>query len=124
MNGACNLSIRLMTTILFTFLLAFLFALVATPLVKKMALRYNLVDDPSNRKVHELALPRIGGVAIFFAFLFPFTLFFLINLQNQAVDLIVADDHVVGFVVGAIIVFLVVLLDDIKKLGLCHVCRK
>ena len=106
-----------MTTILFTFILALLFALVATPLVKKLALRYGLVDEPSDRKVHELALPRIGGVAIFFAFLFPFTLFFLFNLQNQAANLIVADDHVAGFVIGAIIVFLVGLLDDIKKLS-------
>ena len=106
-----------MTTILFTFILAFLFALVATPLVKKLAVQYDLVDEPSDRKVHELALPRIGGVAIFLAFLFPFTLFFLFNLQSAALDLIVTDDHVTGFVIGAIIVFLVGLLDDIKKLS-------
>ncbi|MEA2115534.1 MAG: MraY family glycosyltransferase [Thermodesulfobacteriota bacterium] len=106
-----------MTTILFTFIAAFLFALVATPLVKKVALQYGLVDEPSDRKVHELALPRIGGVVIFFAFLFPFTLFFLFNIQNTATELIVTDDHLTGFVVGAIIVFLVGLLDDIKKLS-------
>ncbi len=106
-----------MTTILFTFILAFLFALVATPLVKKLALQYDLVDEPSGRKVHELALPRIGGIAIFLAFLFPFTLFFLFNLQNEAANLILTDERVTGFVVGAIIVFLVGLLDDIKKLS-------
>jgi len=34
-----------MTIILFTFILAFLFTLVVTPLVKKLAVQYNLGDD-------------------------------------------------------------------------------
>ncbi len=106
-----------MTTILFTFILAFLFALAATPLVKKLAMQYNLVDEPSGRKVHDRARPRIGGVAIFLGFLFPFSLFFLFNLQNHAAELIITDDRVTGFVVGALIIFLVGLIDDIKKLS-------
>ena len=68
-----------MTTILFTFILAFLFALIATPLVKKLIVQFDLVDEPSDRKVHERALPRIGGVTIILAFLFSF------NLQNRGI---------------------------------------
>ena len=68
-----------MTTILFTFILAFLFALIATPLVKKLIVQFDLVDEPSDRKVHERALPRIGGVAIILAFLFSF------NLQHRGI---------------------------------------
>jgi len=60
-----------MTTILFTFIFAFLFTLIATPVVKKLALHYGLVDKPSARKVHEVAVPRIGGIAIFLPFTFP-----------------------------------------------------
>jgi len=106
-----------MTTILFTFIAAFLSALVATPVVKKLALYYGLVDFPSGRKVHEVAVPRIGGVAIFFSFLFPFGLLFLIRHHSDAAELICNDPRIAGFVLGAMIIFLLGLLDDIKNLS-------
>jgi UDP-GlcNAc:undecaprenyl-phosphate GlcNAc-1-phosphate transferase len=51
------------------FLLALGLSLVATPLVRRMALRIGIVDAPSARKVHISPVPLLGGLAIFLAFM-------------------------------------------------------
>ena len=106
-----------MTTILFTFIVAFLVALVVTPVVKNIALHYGLVDHPSGRKVHEVAVPRIGGVAIFLSFFFPLVLLFLIRHQSEAAELLYNDRRIFGFILGAIIIFFLGLYDDFKSLS-------
>ncbi|TMB56480.1 MAG: undecaprenyl/decaprenyl-phosphate alpha-N-acetylglucosaminyl 1-phosphate transferase, partial [Chloroflexi bacterium] len=46
---------------------AFVAALVAsailTPLIRGAATQRGLLDEPDERKVHEVAIPRLGGVA-------------------------------------------------------------
>ncbi|MGA7874637.1 MAG: hypothetical protein WCA08_03160 [Desulfoferrobacter sp.] len=58
-----------MTTILATFTVSLLFALLLTPSVCWIARRFGIVDQPSDRKVHLKPIPRLGGVAMFLAFL-------------------------------------------------------
>ena len=106
-----------MTTILFTFIVAFVFALVITPVVNRLACCYNLVDNPSGRKVHNVAVPRLGGIAIFLAFFFPFALLFFLRQQSEAADLIFNDSRITGFSIGALIVFVLGLIDDIISLS-------
>jgi len=45
-------------------LLSLLLALVCIPIIKKIALKINLVDKPNYRKVHTTATPLVGGIAI------------------------------------------------------------
>lgn len=40
-----------------------------TPLVRSLALRFNVVDSPNARKIHTKVIPRLGGVAIFLGFI-------------------------------------------------------
>jgi len=42
--------------------------LLLTPLVEYLARRRGLLDEPGERKVHDVALPRLGGIAIAAAF--------------------------------------------------------
>jgi len=49
-------------------LIALVTALVATPFAIYMARKLNVVDVPNERKVHTSATPRMGGVAIYGAF--------------------------------------------------------
>ena len=56
-----------MTTILFTFIVAFMFALVLTPVAKWQGKRFGALDNPSARKVHTRPIPRSGGLAILFS---------------------------------------------------------
>jgi UDP-GlcNAc:undecaprenyl-phosphate GlcNAc-1-phosphate transferase len=51
-----------------TFAAALVVALVVTPLVRDLAHRLNLLDQPGGRKVHETPVPRLGGVAMAIAF--------------------------------------------------------
>jgi UDP-GlcNAc:undecaprenyl-phosphate GlcNAc-1-phosphate transferase len=106
-----------MTTILFTFIAALLFSLTVTPWVKKLALRFNLVDKPSDRKIHRTALPRIGGVVIFLSFFIPFLLLYPARFHSVAARLIFTDARLAGFVTGAVIIFVLGLVDDIRRLS-------
>jgi UDP-GlcNAc:undecaprenyl-phosphate/decaprenyl-phosphate GlcNAc-1-phosphate transferase len=51
-----------------TFAVALVVALVATPLVRGVAQRRGLLDQPGGRKVHSVPIPRLGGVAMVIAF--------------------------------------------------------
>ena len=45
-------------------------ALAVTPLVKRLAQRVGAMDVPKDeRRMHKIPIPRMGGLAIFFAFL-------------------------------------------------------
>src|SRR5438552_2454482 len=53
------------------FILSFVFALYWTPLMRKAALQLGIVDRPDGQlKNHEDAVPYLGGLAVFMAFLF------------------------------------------------------
>ncbi|MBQ9764190.1 MAG: undecaprenyl/decaprenyl-phosphate alpha-N-acetylglucosaminyl 1-phosphate transferase [Phascolarctobacterium sp.] len=52
----------------FPFLLAMFVSYVLTPYIKKLAFKIGAVDKPDNRKVHQRIMPRLGGLAIYIAF--------------------------------------------------------
>ncbi|MEK3883919.1 MraY family glycosyltransferase [Paenibacillus sp. PL2-23] len=54
------------------FIVALVLALVMTPLVKKFAFRIGAIDKPNHRKVHTRIMPRLGGLAIYVAFVGAF----------------------------------------------------
>lgn len=43
-------------------------SLALTPLAKRLAMRVGAVDQPNERKVHKVPIPRLGGVAVIAAF--------------------------------------------------------
>ncbi len=51
-----------------TFATALVVGLVATPIVRGFAHRRGLLDHPGGRKVHSIAIPRLGGLAMAIAF--------------------------------------------------------
>ena len=58
---------------------AFILCLILTPIVAKIAQKYNLVDDPKKHKhpaiLHKRVTPRAGGLAVFLAFLITSLIF-------------------------------------------------
>ena len=52
----------------FPFLLAMFVSYVLTPYIKKLAFKIGAVDKPDMRKVHKRIMPRLGGLAIYIAF--------------------------------------------------------
>ena len=53
------------------YLIILTFAITAAimPLVIKFAYKLGAVDQPDNRKVHKKPMPRLGGLAIYLAFM-------------------------------------------------------
>lgn len=86
-------------------LISFLVSFISTPLVKFTAYKFNILDNPDPRKVHTTPTPLIGGVGIYVAFLVAI-------LSN-----VVYSTELIAVVIGATIVFISGLLDDIMKLS-------
>ena len=53
----------------FPFMLAMFVSYVLTPYIKKLAFKIGAVDRPDNRKVHKKIMPRLGGLAVYIAFM-------------------------------------------------------
>ncbi|MFC5588799.1 glycosyltransferase family 4 protein [Sporosarcina soli] len=83
---------------------ALIASILLTPLVIKLAFRIGAVDRPNYRKVHASIMPRIGGLAIFGAFLIGYLV------------LRPADEHAAGILVGALIIVIVGFLDDMLEI--------
>lgn len=83
---------------------AFIASIILTPLVIKFAFRIGAVDHPNYRKVHASVMPRIGGMAIFGAFVIGYLL------------LRPTDEHAIGILVGAIIIIITGFLDDMLEI--------
>lgn len=71
-----------MYSLLFLGLTSFILALLLTPLVRNVALRFGLVDQPDeHRKIHKVPIPRVGGVAILAATAGSYVLLLLVRLS-------------------------------------------
>ncbi|WP_186668969.1 glycosyltransferase family 4 protein [Sporosarcina sp. BP05] len=83
---------------------ALLASILLTPLVIKLAFRIGAVDKPNYRKVHASVMPRIGGLAIFGAFLIGYAV------------LLPKDEHAIGILFGAVIIIVMGFLDDMLEI--------
>lgn len=103
-----------MTTIILIFIFSLSLSLVFTPLARDIACKNNWLDPPSERKVHSHALPRIGGTAIYLAFLVPFvfSLFCGPSVREGF-----SEYQIAYFLTGASLVFALGLADDLRRLS-------
>ena len=60
-----------MRTFLIAFALAFFFGIALTWLIRNLAIRWKLYDQPEGRKIHSEPIPRLGGIAVAIAFSVP-----------------------------------------------------
>ncbi|MDF1553829.1 MAG: MraY family glycosyltransferase [Deferrisomatales bacterium] len=88
-----------------TFLFALFVTMALTPLLRTAALRLGVVDVPAPRKVHQLPMPRAGGVALVPGVLFPVALWAPPGPPLQ------------GLLLGAGVMALFGLADDVYELG-------
>lgn len=79
-------------------------AFFAVPVVRRIALALGALDAPSARKVHAVATPLLGGAAVYAAF--ALTVLFNFNFSRG----------LKGVALGATIVVLLGLLDDLRDL--------
>src|SRR5688572_7762915 len=89
---------------LYLALLAFATAIFAVPVVRALAARWGVLDNPAARKVHAVATPLLGGAAVYAAFATTVLFNFTFSLELK------------GVAVGATIVVLVGIVDDIMDI--------
>ncbi|WP_446007910.1 MraY family glycosyltransferase [Candidatus Electrothrix sp.] len=106
-----------MVTVLFVFVAGSLASLVLTPVIRQLALYFDLTDKTSARKMHTGKIPRIGGVALFTSFFLPFLLLLVLREYSPTVQELFADNRIFCFVTGAVLIFLLGLLDDLRELS-------
>lgn len=84
---------------------AFVLSLFLTPWVAQLARRIGAIDQPNQRKVHKEPTPRLGGLAVFVAFI-------LTVLLTQPLS-----RELLGLLVGAGIIAGIGILDDTRGLS-------
>ena len=88
--------------------IAFIVSYILTPYMAHVGKRQNMVDMPDHRKIHEEAIPNLGGIVIFFGFLL--SLLFVIQIEGQFRALLI----------GGVIILLLGVVDDIANLSPKH----
>jgi UDP-GlcNAc:undecaprenyl-phosphate GlcNAc-1-phosphate transferase len=76
-------------TFLLIFASALLMAIGATPVVRRIALRLGVIDQPNARKIHVDPVPLLGGVAIYAAFIAAVILFGNRFRLNELISILV-----------------------------------
>jgi UDP-GlcNAc:undecaprenyl-phosphate GlcNAc-1-phosphate transferase len=94
-----------------TLVISFSLALVLTPLVSRMGHRLAIVDRPGGRRMHEGQVPRLGGVALFVAFVVA------VGVAAWRGDLTAGYSdsdftRLGGLLIGGLVAFLFGLIDD------------
>jgi UDP-GlcNAc:undecaprenyl-phosphate GlcNAc-1-phosphate transferase len=95
-------------SLFYVFLCALTSSLILTPLVSNLAVRIGGMDKPDARKIHCADTPRLGGIAIFCAFLF--TVLFFTDIDRQ----------IKAFLAGGVVIFLTGMADDLTGLKPWH----
>jgi UDP-GlcNAc:undecaprenyl-phosphate GlcNAc-1-phosphate transferase len=97
-------AIHMPREVIFGFLAALVIALALTPLVGRLARHVGAMDEPGERRLNELPIPRLGGIALLFAIFVPALAFLDISRPLKAI------------LIGAGIATLVGVIDDVREL--------
>lgn len=90
---------------LFAFLLAGIIALLLVPPTKRLAVWLGAIDVPNERSLHSAPMPKLGGLAI------------LAGVLVSGLIWLPWDDETRAILIGAVLVSLVGVLDDVYDLG-------
>lgn len=97
------------------FLIALAVSWWLTPEIRARALRLGLVDKPGEeRRIHKVAVPRLGGVAIYMSVMLTMTL--LAALTGRFPQDARQVEGGLGVAVGGTLIFVLGLIDDLESL--------
>lgn len=98
-------------------IVALVVSILITPLVKRLAFRIGAVDAPNYRKVHSRIMPRLGGLAVFIAFLVGLAILRPVPgaplVQNGDNPFIIP----LAMVLGASVIVITGILDDMYEIS-------
>src|SRR5579871_4354844 len=103
------LSLPPVVTLVVGFIVALALSLVLTARIRRLCQRMGWLDQPSERRVHVVPVPRLGGVAMFLAFVFTAALVYWPSGRHE---MLVYE----GFLPAALFISAVMAYDDIRGL--------
>jgi len=109
---------EVLPVLIVTFAAAMILAVVTTPLVRRLAIRLEAVDNPDDRRVNANPVPRGGGVAVAFAFLAVAVATLVLNdmLDVIAIPFTIAPQELAALLIGAAVATAIGFLDDYYQL--------
>ncbi len=109
---------EILTPYMPVFYTSFLITLILTPIMRVLAHRHGVVDDPDGkRKVHTQPIAYLGGVSIFLGWLAGVTISVLLRPHNADQLLLNNIQVPPGVLLGAAVVVLFGLMDDVYSLS-------
>ncbi len=109
------LSMHDITLSFFSFFGAAIVALLITPRVICWASKKGICDYPSSRRVHHHCIPRAGGIALFISFYLAYLVVLIFSIRETGIIPQLREQGF--FLVGGGLIFLLGLIDDIRKLS-------
>lgn len=85
-------------------LITFFVSYILTIISKKIAVHVGAMDIPNKRKVHKVPMPRLGGLAIYGAFLFGYVMYGELTTQMLSI------------LIGSFLLITLGIIDDINSL--------
>ena len=105
-----------MILLLCTFFLAFSVSICLTPLVRRMAFKYDVCAKPNHRTIHKKATPQLGGISIFVAFFIGILV--ILFYKDAQFDALRKEGLV--FLLAGSFILLLGIYDDIKGANCYH----
>ncbi len=107
------------TYIIIAFAVSLIFSLICTPLIVRICNTRGIYDLPNARKVHKQGIPRLGGTLFMPSLGVGMIVTLLVMYQGINKDFEIALSNI-AMVVGAILIYLIGILDDLKGLKAIH----
>lgn len=85
---------------------------IITPMILNFCKRKNLYDIPNARKIHKSLVPRLGGISFLPSIMITFIVMLIICTYSNE-QLIMVSVGSAGFMLGAVILYLIGILDDL-----------
>lgn len=85
--------------------LSFSIVFILTPILMKLAIKYNFTDKPTKRKKHRGPIPLCGGISMFIGFFIPYFIVFYDHPFKEKY----------GIFIGALLILIIGVVDDYYK---------
>ncbi len=105
-----------MSFYLVVFIVSFGLAYLFTPLAGRLAVKLGAVDQPDHRKIHTRPVPRLGGLAIYFATTFAI-LVGIFRWLIEGKSFLFKFDEILGLAISAGIILIIGIADDFRSLS-------
>lgn len=99
-----------LTNYILPFVLALILGFLITQIIRRLALKWKIVDYPNQpRKIHDQPIPLMGGAAIYLSFII---LLFIFWQSGLLLDGRINSNHLLGIILGGLILIIGGIIDD------------